>query len=82
MKGVYWLLIIIISLSIGKGGTKSSKPVQGASPLAEEATESKGTTLLQWSDFLLQKLNSYREALNLRGGMAPLPPIFATYVPP
>ena len=26
-----WLLIIIISLSIGKGGTKGSKPVQGVS---------------------------------------------------
>ena len=41
--------------------------------LAEEATESKGATLLDWiqSDFLLQNLHSYIEALNLRGVMAP-----------
>ena len=29
-----------------------------------------GSTLLNWSDFLLQKLHSYGEALNLRGTMA------------
>ena len=29
-----------------------------------------------WSDFLLQKLQSYGEALNLRGAMAPWPPYF------
>ena len=28
-------------------------------------------TLLNWSDFLLQKLHSYGEALNLRGTMVP-----------
>ena len=33
-------------------------------------------TLLKWSNFLLQKLNSYEEALNLRGTMAPLAPYF------
>ena len=44
----------------------------------EEATESKGATLLNWSDFLLQKLNSYGEPLNLRGAMPPLlPPMIA-----
>ena len=32
-------------------------------PLAEEATESKGGSLLNWSHFLLQKLQSYGEAL-------------------
>ena len=30
-------------------------------PLAEEATESKEGTLLNWSDILLQKLHSYGE---------------------
>ena len=37
----------------------------------EEATKSKGGTLLNWSDILLQKLHSYEEALNLKGTMAP-----------
>ena len=37
----------------------------------EEATESKGATLPNWSDFLLQKLKSYGEPLNLGGAMAP-----------
>ena len=32
--------------------------------------------MLNGSDFLLQKLYSYREALNLRGVMAPLVPLF------
>ena len=36
----------------------------------------RGATLLSWSDFLLQKLQSYGELLNLRGAMAPLPPYF------
>ena len=47
--------------------------------LAEEATESKGchfAKLLARSDFLLQKLQSYGESLNLRGAMAPLAPYF------
>ena len=37
------------------------------------------TTLLNWSDFLLQKLYSYGEALNLSGAMIPLVPISAAY---
>ena len=45
--------------------------------LVAEATESKGATLLNWSDFLLQKLYSYGEALNLREAMAP--PISTAY---
>ena len=36
----------------------------------------RGATLLNSSDFLLQKLHSYGEALNLRGAMAPLSPYF------
>ena len=36
----------------------------------------RGATLLNWSDFLLQKLHSYGEALNLKGVMAPWPPYF------
>ena len=36
----------------------------------------RGATLLNWSDFLLQKSQSYGEALNLRGAMAPLAPLF------
>ena len=43
--------------------------------MAKETTESKGATLLNWSDFLLQKLYSYGEGLNLRGAMAPLFPL-------
>ena len=43
-------------------------------PMAEEATESKRASLLNWSDFLLHKLHSYGEALNLRGAMSPLFP--------
>ena len=39
--------------------------------MVEEAAKSKGATLVNASDFLLQKLHSYREALNLRG-----PPYF------
>ena len=46
----------------------------GFTALAEEATESKGATLLNWNDFLLEKIHSYGEALNLRGAMAPLAP--------
>ena len=44
--------------------------------LAEEATESKGGHFDNWSDFLLQKLQSYGEALNFRGI---IPLIFAAY---
>ena len=45
--------------------------------MVEEATESKvGHFAKIWSDFLLQKLHSYGEALNLRGAMAPLAPYF------
>ena len=42
--------------------------------LAEEAAKIKGATLLNRSDFLLEKLHSYGKALNLRGAMAPLFP--------
>ena len=44
-----------------------------------EATKSKGGTWLNWSDFLLQKLHSNREALNLRGPWPFWPPISAAY---
>ena len=44
--------------------------------LVKEATESEGAALLNWCDFLLQKLQSYGEFLNLRGAMAPLPLYF------
>ena len=50
--------------------------------LAEEATKSKEATFLNWSDFLLQKLQSYGEALNLRGAMAPVAPLFPPPVVP
>ena len=46
--------------------------------LVEGATESKGATLIKWSDFLLQKLYHYGEALNLREAMGLLPP-YATF---
>ena len=36
----------------------------------------RGATLLNWNDFVLQKLQSYGEALNLRGAMAPVAPLF------
>ena len=36
----------------------------------------RGTTLLNRGDFLWQKLQSYGEALNLRGAMTPLAPLF------
>ena len=39
----------------------------------------RGATLIDQSDFLLQKLHSYGEALNLMGAMAPLPAISAAY---
>ena len=38
-----------------------------------------GGTLLNRSDFLLQKLHFYGEALNLREAMAPCLPISAAY---
>ena len=47
---------------------------QALSSEVEEAAESKTATLLNWSGFLLQNLHSYGQALNLRGGTAPLPP--------
>ena len=37
----------------------------------------RGATLLNWSDFLLQKLQSYGEVSNVREAT---PPISATYV--
>ena len=41
--------------------------------LAEEATKNKGVTLLNWSDFLLQKYFPIETLnLNLRGAMVPL----------
>ena len=45
-------------------------PVASYIALVEEATRSMGTTVVNWSDFLLHKLQSYGEALNLRGAMA------------
>ena len=44
--------------------------------LAEEATESKGGHFAKLKWFLLQKLQSYGEASNLRGAMAPLASLF------
>ena len=50
--------------------------------LVEEATGSKGKgILLNWSDFLLQKLHSYGETLNLRGTMASLALLFPPPMP-
>ena len=63
--------LVKIALCISRKYTK---------PLAEEAKYIKRATLLNWNEFLLPKLHSYGEGLNLRGAMVPDPPTFTTYV--